>query len=60
MAKKLQRGLGRGLGALLGDAIEETAPVAAEPVETSAAAPAPADFLLPACPKAKKCGTMIP
>ena len=41
MAKKLQRGLGRGLGALLGDAIEETAPVAAEPVETSAAAPAP-------------------
>jgi len=32
MAKKVQRGLGRGLGALLGDAVEET----------QAAAPAPA------------------
>ena len=41
MAKKLQRGLGRGLGALLGDVIEETAPVLAESVETSAGAPAP-------------------
>ena len=41
MAKKLQRGLGRGLGALLGDVIEETAPVLAESAETSAGAPAP-------------------
>lgn len=31
MAKKVQRGLGRGLGALLGDAVEETPVAASEP-----------------------------
>jgi len=33
MAKKVQRGLGRGLGALLGDAVEEQEVVQAAPVE---------------------------
>ena len=41
MAKKVQRGLGRGLGALLGDAVEET-PVAATP-ETPAEPQTPVD-----------------
>ena len=36
MAKKVQRGLGRGLGALLGDAVEETAPAAVEAKEAPA------------------------
>ena len=41
MAKKVQRGLGRGLGALLGDVVDEAPAVSAVPAEPAPEAPKP-------------------
>lgn len=47
MPKKVQRGLGRGLGALLGDAVEERQEAPAKPASGAQAEPADAVRMLP-------------